>query len=165
MKTIYFVRHAKSSWDDITLDDHDRPLNARGKRDAPMMADRLAKLGVVVDGLVSSSAKRAKQTSEAFRLALKISAANCQYDPSLYHAWPASIEKRVHDVPDKWSTVLFFGHNPGYTDLANRLQHNAYIGNVPTCGIIIVEADIENWEEFSFEKARRAGYLYPKQQL
>ncbi|WP_020569252.1 SixA phosphatase family protein [Neolewinella persica] len=165
MKTIYFVRHAKSSWDDISLDDHDRPLNARGKRDAPVMADRLAELQVIADGLISSTAKRAKDTSEAFRLALNISAANCQYDRSLYHAWPASIEKRVRDVSDDWSTVLFFGHNPGYTDLANRLQHNAYIGNVPTCGIIMVEADIDNWEDFSFAEARRAGYFYPKQQV
>jgi phosphohistidine phosphatase len=165
MKTIYFVRHAKSSWDDAMLEDHDRPLNARGKRDAPVMANRLADLEVVVDGLVSSTAKRAKETSEAFRRALNIPAANCQYDRSLYHAWPAGIEKRVQDMPDNWSTVLFFGHNPGYTDLANRLQHNAYIGNVPTCGIIMVQADIDKWEEFSFAQARRAGYFYPKQKV
>jgi phosphohistidine phosphatase len=165
MKTIYFIRHAKSSWDDITLDDHDRPLNPRGKRDAPKMANRLASLEVAADGFVSSTAKRAKQTSEAFRRALNISAANCLYDKKLYHAWPEGIENRVKGVSDEWSTVLFFGHNPGYTDLANRIMHNAYIGNVPTCGIIMVEADIDSWADFSLAKARRAGYFYPKQQV
>ncbi|MFT5999594.1 MAG: phosphohistidine phosphatase [Neolewinella sp.] len=165
MKTIYFVRHAKSSWDDITLDDHDRPLNARGKRDAPKMANRLADLGVTADGLVSSTAKRAKETSEAFRRALNIPAANCQYDQSLYHAWPEGIEKRVQEVSDNCSTVLFFGHNPGYTDLANRPMHHAFIGNVPTCGIVMVEADINHWADFTLGKARRAAYFYPKQQV
>lgn len=165
MKTIYFIRHAKSSWDDITLDDHDRPLNPRGKRDAPKMANRLASLEVAADGFVSSSAIRAKQTSEAFRRALNISAANCLYDKNLYHAWPEGIENRVKEVSDEWSTVLFFGHNPGYTELANRIMHNAYIGNVPTCGIIMVEADIDSWADFSLAKARRAGYFYPKQQV
>lgn len=165
MKTIYFVRHAKSSWDDITLDDHDRPLNSRGKRDAPMMAQRLADLGVTADGLVSSTARRAKDTSEAFRRALDISAANCQYDQSLYHAWPAGIEKRVQKVSDDWDTVLFFGHNPGYTDLANQPKHQSFIGNVPTCGIVMVEADVDSWTNFTLAKARRAGYFYPKQKV
>ena len=165
MKTVYFIRHAKSSWDDITLDDHDRPLNPRGKRDAPKMANRLVGLGVTAEGLVSSTAKRAKETSAAFRDALNISAANCLYDRSLYHAWPAGIDKRVQDVSDDWSTVLFFGHNPGYTDLANQLKHDAFIGNVPTCGIIMVEADIDHWTDFTLAKARRAGYFYPKQKV
>lgn len=163
MKTIYFIRHAKSSWDDISLDDHNRPLDKRGKRDAPLMANRLLELGVVPDGILSSTASRARETSEAFRRILNVSAANCQYDKSLYHAWPAAIETRMQELPAHWETVLLFGHNPGYTDLANALQHDSFIGNVPTCGIIVARSDVDSWQDFRIASARRTAHYYPKQ--
>ncbi len=145
------------------LDDHDRALNKRGQRDAPEMADRLYQLGVQPDGLLSSTARRARATSEAFRKAFAIPAAKCHYDKILYHAWPANIEARIRQLPADWDTVFLFGHNPGYTDLANQLQHSAFIGNVPTCGIIGAEAAIGGWSDFSLAKAQRTAYLYPKQ--
>lgn len=163
MKTIYFIRHAKSSWDDIMLQDHDRPLNNRGKRDAPYMAERLDSLGLRPDGLLSSTARRARETADAFRKQMEIPAANCQFDKVLYHAWPTAIETRIKQLPNKWQTVLLFGHNPGYTDLANQLQHQGFIGNVPTCGIIGARADIDDWSYFSLANAQRIAYLYPKQ--
>jgi len=163
MKTIYFVRHAKSSWDDITLDDHDRPLNKRGKRDAPVMARRLLGIDVAPDGLLSSTAKRARQTAAYFADVLVVSAEDKRYEAALYHAWPSTIEQQIRQLPDQWTTVLVFGHNPGYTDLANRMQNDAYIGNVPTCGIVGAQAEIDDWTDFSLAEARRIAYLYPKQ--
>lgn len=161
MKTLYFVRHAKSSWDDAQLDDHDRPLNARGQHDAPMMARRLLGLDVAADGILSSTAKRARQTAAHFQEVLSVD--NAIYLRNLYHAWPEAIEKEIRNLPNEWDTVLVFGHNPGYTDLANRLDHNAFIDNVPTCGIVGAEIQIKSWTDFRLAQAKRTLFLYPKQ--
>ena len=163
MKTIYFVRHAKSSWSNPELRDHDRPLNKRGLRDAPDMAGRLVELGVRPDGILTSSAKRAQQTAGYFASALTLDPDKVIVDEALYHAYPAGIAECVRRLPADWDTVLLFGHNPGYTDLANALEHDDYLDNVPTCGIIIAEADVDNWRDFSVGSARRTGFLYPKE--
>ncbi|MEL7162423.1 MAG: histidine phosphatase family protein [Bacteroidota bacterium] len=164
MKTIHFVRHAKSSWSDATLEDHDRPLNDRGRRDAPRMAQRLA--AAVTDrpdGILTSTAKRARQTAKAFREAFGLAKDRIIKEEALYHAWPEAIEEQVKRLPADWDHVLVFGHNPGYTEVANRLQNDAFIGNVPTCGIVTATATVENWADFSLSNAQRTGYLYPKQ--
>ena len=163
MKIIYFVRHAKSSWDDITLDDHDRPLNKRGRRDAPVMARRLLGIDVAPDGILSSTAVRAQQTAAVFAEILNVDASAQYYEEGLYHAMPTIIEQHIRNLSDQWNTLLVFGHNPGYTNLANRLQNNAYIGNLPTCGIVGAQAEINEWADFSLAAARRIAYLYPKQ--
>lgn len=163
MKTIYFVRHAKSSWDDVSLDDHDRPLNGRGRRDAPMMARRLLGIDVVPDGLLCSTARRARETAAAFAEVLNIATSEQRYEAALYHAWSPTIEQQIRALPDHWDTILLFGHNPGYTDLANRLQNEHHIGNLPTCGIVGARSQVETWADFSLAEARRIAYLYPKQ--
>lgn len=164
MKTIYFIRHAKSSWDNMMLDDHDRTLNARGLRDAPDMAGRLAELGVVPDGILTSSAQRAQETAAFFADTLNVDEENTIVEEKLYHGWPDGIEKEVRRLPAHWNTVLLFGHNPGYTDLANRLQNDEYIANVPTCGISVAKTDITDWSEFTIRQARRVNFLFPKQE-
>jgi len=161
MKTIYFIRHAKSSWDDPLLDDHDRPLNKRGRRDGPIMARRLLGLDLAPDGILCSTARRARQTAGYFKDVLTVE--NAIYLRELYHAWPATIEARVQKLPDDWQTVLVFGHNPGYTDLANDLQHDHYIGNLPTCGIVGATIDVDRWADFTLAGAKRVAYMYPKQ--
>jgi len=161
MKTLYFIRHAKSSWDDPMLDDHDRPLNKRGRRDGPVMARRLLGIDVAPDGILSSTAKRARQTAGYFKDVLTVE--NAIYFRELYHAWPTTIETQVRNLPDEWDTVLVFGHNPGYTDLANKLKNDLYVGNVPTCGIIGARSGVEEWKDFSLADAQRIAYMYPKQ--
>lgn len=161
MKTLYFIRHAKSSWDDITLDDHDRPLNKRGKRDGPKMARRLLGIDVAPDGILSSTAKRARQTAGYFKDVLTVE--NAIYLKELYHAAPPTVEAHIRNLPDEWKTVLVFGHNPGYTDLANRLQNDLYIENLPTCGIVGASSDVEEWKDFTLADAKRIAYFYPKQ--
>lgn len=163
MKTIYFIRHAKSSWDDPALNDHDRPLNPRGRRDAPRMAARLADLGVQPDGILTSTARRARQTAEYFREALNVPVSRFRTNETLYHAWPDVIAARVRELPDEWNTVLLFGHNPGYTDLANRMDHQQFIDNVPTCGIVAGVAEIDEWNDFRLGATTRKAFLYPKQ--
>ncbi len=163
MKTVYFVRHAKSNWDHPNLVDHDRPLDARGIHDAPRMAQRLLELGVSPAGLLTSTAKRARQTAQTFREAFGLPEAAVITESELYHAWPDTIEEHVQNLPADWDTVLVFGHNPGYTDLANRLKHDSYIDNVPTCGIIGAQADVPSWADFRLSTAKRTLFLYPKQ--
>ncbi|MFT6514398.1 MAG: phosphohistidine phosphatase [Neolewinella sp.] len=161
MKILYFIRHAKSSWDDVSLDDHDRPLNKRGQHDGPVMARRLLGINVAPDGLLSSTAKRARQTASYFKDVLSVE--DAIYLKKLYHAWPPVIEAQIRNLPEEWETVLVFGHNPGYTDLANQLQNDLYIGNVPTCGIIVAGSDVTEWKDFTLADAERIAYLYPKQ--
>ena len=165
MKTLYFVRHAKSSWADHNLPDHDRPLNKRGKRDAPRMARRLMGLDVSPDGILTSSAKRAKATAKVFREACGLGKSDVITRKTLYHASPNEIEAELRRLPADWKTVLVFGHNPGYTDLANRLQHDQDIDNVPTCGIVGANIEIDDWSDFKLTKARRTTFMYPKQVL
>ncbi|TXF91290.1 histidine phosphatase family protein [Neolewinella aurantiaca] len=161
MRTLYFIRHAKSSWDDPTLDDHSRPLNKRGRRDGPVMARRLLGIDVAPDGLLSSTAKRTRQTAAYFKDILSVE--NTIYLRELYHASPQTIEAQIKKLPDEWETVLIFGHNPGYTDLANRLKNDVYLENVPTCGIVGARSDVDEWKDFTLEGAKRIAYLYPKQ--
>ena len=163
MKELYFVRHAKSSWDDPSLRDHDRPLNNRGKRDAPRMAHRLVGLGTSPSGILTSTAKRARRTARAFREAFGLGKGDVIEREGLYHAGPREIERELQKLPDDWTTVLVFGHNPGYTDLANRLQHDSYIDNVPTCGIIGARIQIDSWKDFRLADATRTTFMYPKQ--
>jgi len=127
------------------------------------MARRLLGIDVAPDGLLSSTALRARQTAAVFAETLNIDAAAQHYEEGLYHAMPAAIEQHIRSLPDQWNTLLVFGHNPGYTILANRLQNNAYIGNLPTCGIVGAQTEINNWVDFSLADARRIAYFYPKQ--
>lgn len=161
MKNLYFIRHAKSSWGDVMLDDHDRPLNNRGQRDAPVMARRLLGIDVAPDGILSSTANRARQTAGQFMDILSVD--NAIYLRELYHAWPSTIEAQIRNLPNEWKTVLVFGHNPGYTDLANQLKNDLYIGNLPTCGIVGASSDVKEWKDFTLASAKRIAYLYPKQ--
>ena len=163
MKYLFFVRHAKSSWSDTSLHDHDRPLNGRGKRDAPRMAQRLLGLGVSPHGILTSTAKRARATAKVFREAFGLSKKQVLKKENLYHAGPREIQREISKLPNAWNTVLVFGHNPGYTDLANRLQNDAFIDNVPTCGIVGAQIDIGDWKDFTLEAAKRTTFLYPKQ--
>ncbi|NJC25377.1 SixA phosphatase family protein [Neolewinella antarctica] len=164
MKTIYFVRHAKSSWSDFQLADHDRPLNKRGKKDAPRMANRLVESGASPDGILTSTAKRARRTARAFQEAFDVPDDRIIKKKSLYHAVPRGIEEKITALPDEWDTVLVFGHNPGYTDLANQLDHDGTIDNVPTCGIVGARIAIKSWADFSLSKAKRFTFMYPKQE-
>lgn len=162
MKTIYFVRHAKSSWDNPTLSDHDRPLNDRGKSDAPLMADLLTAREKKCDGIITSTAKRARATAKHFQKAFGLQKEQVIKVEELYHAYPAQITAVVRSIPAEWNTVLLFGHNPGFTELANELIGD-YIDNVPTCGIIGARADVTDWAAWSPAKATRHCFYFPKQ--
>jgi len=162
MKRILFVRHAKSSWSDMSLPDNKRPLNKRGVRDAPDMAQRCKDYGIDVDLIISSSAVRAFSTAEEFHKCYQLNTA-IQVESYLYHGDPSDFEEALCGVDDSVKCVAIFGHNPGITYLANELDSNEYIDNVPTTGVLVGEIDIDNWEDFSIPKTRLKDFLYPKQ--
>ncbi|MCB0588336.1 MAG: histidine phosphatase family protein [Phaeodactylibacter sp.] len=162
MKTVFFVRHAKSSWDDPSLRDIERPLNKRGKRDAPFMGKLLSGKGVRPDQLISSPAKRALTTARLFADALGISKKDIFVDKRIYDAYPDDILDILQELPDDCSTVLIFGHNPTFTGVANLFTED-YISNVPTCGVFRVDAEIDTWPDFREGRGRLTEYHYPKQ--
>ena len=175
MKTIILIRHAKSSWSDVSLPDHDRPLNGRGKRDAPRMAAFLAREGLpnlaaelgsslTVDGILTSTAKRARRTARAFTEAFGLSSDEVLQQPQLFHARSEAIQRSIQRLPDQWETVLVFGHNPGFTDAANEMISEAgYIDNVPTCGIVVSTNPIASWKQWQLAEAQQRAFYYPKQ--
>lgn len=162
MKTVYFVRHAKSSWSDPSLRDKDRPLNGRGKRDAPFMAKLLRGENVHPDQLVASPANRALATATYFAEAFAIEKSSIRTEADIYEAHPAKILEIVRNFDDAWNVVFIFGHNPTFTDVANLFSKH-FIDNIPTCGIAKVEANIATWSEFSDTVAEMTAFYYPKQ--
>ncbi len=162
MKYAYFVRHAKSSWSDPYLSDHDRPLNGRGKRDAPFMARMMLLKEQRPDVMITSTALRAKRTARHFRKALGLKKKLVWEDPRLYHAAPQQIIDVVRELPDDHQIVYVFGHNPGMTDVANFFSHDI-VDNVPTCGIFKISCDVDSWYEINRSNSTRSAFYYPKQ--
>ena len=161
MKKILFVRHAKSSWADMTLSDKQRPLNKRGKRDAPVMATHCIEYGLKVQLIISSPAVRAFTTALIFQDTYKLETP-IQIEEYLYHGDSSDFEEALCGVDDRIDCVAIFGHNPGMTYLANELHSSRYIDNVPTTGVVIGEIDIEQWEDFSIARTVLKDFLYPK---
>lgn len=161
MKTLLLVRHAKSSWDNADVGDMHRPLNDRGKRDAPAMAQRLNKTGITVDRLVSSPAKRALQTAEAFHRVLGGKDREIRVVPDLYHATPLTFKEVVAGLDNNDHTVALFSHNPGITAFVNTLT-SMRVDNMPTCSIFAVKSNAENWSDFLNSPLQYWFFDYPK---
>lgn len=165
MRTLYLVRHAKSSWGNPGLRDHDRPLNDRGLHDAPKMAQMLASQGVVPDLLVSSPAKRALTTALFFAEAFNIEPREVQKDPNIYEAFPQEILRIISELPESAKTVLLFGHNPTFTEVANRFAEDDFIENVPTCGVVKITSSADSWKAFYEGNSKIAACYFPKEVL
>jgi len=161
MKTLYMVRHAKSSWDDMSLSDHDRPLNGRGKRNAPEMGKRLKERGVNPDLLISSSANRAHSTAKMISTEIDYSKSDIELTRELYHADEEDIISFVQKQNDEINSLMIFGHNPGFTDCVNLLTGEGYY-NIPTCGIAAITFDTNSWKGIDRGKGSLEFYDYPK---
>lgn len=161
MKVLILVRHAKSDWGDPGLGDFDRPLNERGKKDAPAMAARLAEKKVEIDAIVSSPAKRAAKTAKAFAEVLEIKKKNFAFIDELYLAAPSVFFTVIEKLDDDYKTVALFSHNEGITDFANQLT-DVRIDNIPTCGVFAVKADCKKWADFRNAKKEFWFFDYPK---
>ncbi|MCB0577434.1 MAG: histidine phosphatase family protein [Saprospiraceae bacterium] len=161
MRTLFLIRHAKSSWDNPGLRDINRPLNDRGMHDAPRMAQLLAGIGPPPDLIVSSPAKRAFTTAMFFARAFGIDEDGIEQKQEIYEAAPRDILRLVSALPDNAHTVCLFGHNPTFTEVANRFSEN-YIDNVPTCGIVHVKSEADTWAGFDESNAVVKACYFPK---
>lgn len=146
MKRLLLCRHAKSSWKDSTLADIDRPLNKRGKRDAPFMGKRLAGRGMHPDLIVSSPAKRALATAGKLAKEVQYPKKKITVIDEMYGASPGKLLAIVRGLDRNSSTVYLVGHNPETTIFANYLGR-LDIANVPTSGIVALEFNVGSWEE------------------
>lgn len=161
MKTIILVRHAKSSWDDFSLKDEDRPLTDRGRKNAPEMAKRMIKKKIPIDAILSSPAKRAKSTAEYFAKEYDLPKKKIKLIPELYMAGSDAFINTIRDAPKKADAIAIFSHNDGITQFANELSE-ARVDNMPTCSVFAVKADIDNWDQFEPGKTEFYFFDYPK---
>lgn len=164
MKTLILVRHAKSSWDEPGISDIDRPLNERGKKDAPEMAKRLKDKDLKVDLFVSSTAKRAKRTARFFAEAFDKDKDDIRIVEDLYMASPDAFRKAILTLKNSDDVVAFFAHNPGITEFANSLT-NVRIDDMPTCAMFAVQIEAAKWEEFENADKKFLFFDYPKNPL
>jgi len=160
-KRLTLLRHAKSSWKDASLADRDRPLNRRGNKSAPDMGKRLAELGVRPSLLLTSPAKRARETARLIARELNYPLEFIQSESDLYLATPETILQVVARQDNGFNDVMLFGHNPGITELANRLG-DRNIDNVPTCGMVGIELDVKEWTEIVAADGKTVFFDYPK---
>lgn len=162
MKSIFLIRHAKSSWANPNLRDVERPLNNRGLRDAPFMAKLLLAKASTIQKFISSPAKRALMTATYFAEAFNQSKADIVIEEKIYEAYVEDILELIQDLPEDWQEVALFGHNPTFTSLGNRFSKE-YIPNVPTCGILKLQSSVESWKNFDVGNTHLAAFYYPKQ--
>jgi len=165
MKYLCLIRHAKSSWDNLELDDFDRPLNSRGEKDAPLMGRRLKKKGFVPDIILTSPAKRALETCLVISAILEFDVKKIIQQKNLYHASEDQLLNIVRAIKDRAGdeeeNVLLFGHNSGLTVFANRLTNGA-IPNIPTTGIVVIQLSIEKWKFAEWGCGKLISFDFPK---
>ena len=161
MKTILLIRHAKS---DQTFfgNDFERPINERGKRDAPVMAKKLLDKKLAIDVFVSSPAKRAKKTAEIFCKEYKGKEEDIIFVSALYHAAPEVFYDVIANLDDSFNNVAVFSHNPGITYFVNNLAESIKTDNMPTCAVFAVQADILHWKDFKKAAKEFLFFDYPK---
>lgn len=164
MKTLILVRHAKSSWDNHTLDDFERPLNERGKRDAPRMAQFLKASGVIPQRIISSQAKRARKTAKVFAEHLLDDSSRVDLISGIYEATVDDLFSIVRSVDDGVECCMLVGHNPGMTEFANDLLNNSkdHIDNVPTTGVVILNLDLQSWQSVNQGAGILSRFVYPE---
>jgi phosphohistidine phosphatase len=161
MKTLYLVRHAKSSWENFLVKDFDRPLNERGNKAAPQMAKKLLKRNIEIDVFISSNALRAKSTALHFAKAYAKKEKEIILVPQLYLAPPAIFFEVIKTFDNKYNNAAVFAHNPGITDFANQLT-TTHINDMPTCAVFALTIHCSNWIDFDTAEKSFLFFDYPK---
>lgn len=155
------IRHAKSSWNFSQLDDFNRPIGTRGRKDVRRIGKHLSEQVQRPELIVTSPASRAFYTALFIADHWKYKEERIVLEPALYHADDDEIIEIVKEYGEKFSTIAIFGHNPGFTNTANSLQ-NQWIDNIPTSAALGISFDTDSWEEIDKVKGRQIFYIYPK---
>jgi len=159
LKTLIIIRHSKSSWKDHSLSDFDRPLNKRGIKDAKKMSFELSEKIKKVDLLLSSSSKRTTQTSNYFLDSINVR--SNIFSENLYHSSSDLIFDYVLKINNKYNKAIIVGHNPGLTNIINKLT-NLKLDNLPTSGIVIIVFDVDNWKKINYKSGLVEWIKFPK---
>ncbi len=164
MKNLFLLRHAKSSWDDPDLKDFERPLNQRGLEDIPVMAARFAERNLSVTSIICSPALRTKTTARLFSEAINYGGEAIISNPELYFAGVGMFLKATNLIDDDSESAMLVGHNPAITEFANAMA-NVAIENIPTCGLVQLQLDIDTWSQAELGKATMLEFDYPKKSI
>jgi len=157
MKTLLLARHAKSDWGIHGLSDHDRPLNGRGRRDAPAMAGHLVEDGPGLQRIVSSTATRARSTADAYASAFALEVVE---EEALYAASAGTILEVAAALPDDVDVAMLVGHNPGMTDAVAELT-GSFV-EFPTCAVAECAVDVGSWAELIAGSGRMLRLRTPR---
>jgi phosphohistidine phosphatase len=166
MKRLYLLRHAKSSWDDPTLADHDRPLAPRGRRAAKVMAEHARRERIAPELVLCSPSRRTRQTLTLIAPGLE-EGTDVQIKPELYAATAADLLEALRKVPDEVESVMLIGHNPGIQDLALSLARDRpeiarVRGKFPTAALATLELTA-SWRELAPRTAELVSFVKPKE--
>ncbi len=161
MKTLFLLRHGKSSWGDNNLSDHDRPLNERGRKGAEKMAKRFLALADAPELVISSSAVRALSTARIFCAGIGYKEEDIVINPQAYTFDVNAVLQEIKKTDDQYTTVMFVGHNPAYTELANRFSQT-HIENVPTAGMLAFSCPSDHWHSMDSSDTSLQWFDYPK---
>jgi phosphohistidine phosphatase len=161
MKEILLVRHAKSSWDYPDLRDFDRPLNNRGRKNLPLMAEILHKIGWKPDLTLASPALRSRLTTLSFCASWRYHEQKIIWDGEIYSSSVSYMLSLLRGLPQTCERAAFFGHNPEFTELVNFLNP-VFIENLPTCGAVLLSVNAEKWEQIEKNNAKIQFFVYPK---
>ncbi|MAT39762.1 MAG: phosphohistidine phosphatase [Ectothiorhodospiraceae bacterium] len=161
MKKLIIARHAKSSWSDAALTDFERPLNKRGRRDAPFMGKLLAKQQIVPECIVSSPANRALTTARILAENMDFPLDHIRVEEELYESGLKDYVRAIHSIDCDVNTVMIVGHNPTITMFAEHLSDHDF-ENIPTCGIVILQFDMGSWSEIEQHTGEVLSFEFPK---
>ncbi len=160
MKTLYLIRHAKSSWKHPGLSDIERPLNNRGKRDAPLMGEKIKLREILPELIVTSPAIRARITAKNIALEIGFPEEEILVNDNIYDSSSTELINVIHDFDNKYNSIMMFGHNPGFTMINNYLTDH-YIDNIPTCGVVGIQFST-SWKSIQSGSGKTLFFIYPK---
>lgn len=163
MKKLFIIRHAKSDWSNPFLYDIDRPLNKRGKTNAKYMGKLLESKNVYPDLFLSSPAKRAKKTSNKIAKELGFKKNEIVFSDDIYESSANTLLNIIKSIDNKYNIVFLVGHNPGLNMIAYNLIR--FDENIPTCGIVQIDFDINRWEEISDNNSKLISFQYPNKYI
>ncbi len=162
MKTLLILRHAKSSWDDPSMSDFERPLNARGLRAAPFMGGLMRRRELIPDTILSSPAMRARHTAKLVQQSGAFDA-EIKFDHDIYEASPGSLRQAVAEIDDEITTALLVGHNPGIEGFIRYLTGK--LEPMPTAALAVIELKISKWNEIDDGCGELKAVIRPRDEM
>ncbi|NVN94951.1 MAG: histidine phosphatase family protein [Bacteroidetes bacterium] len=162
MKTLYLIRHAKSSWDFTQLTDEERPLIEKGIKRAKKIGKYLKEKNIKADLIISSHAIRAIHTAQIIAKKINYPEENIIIDKKIYASGIDNLFDTIFGIPNDFNCVILFGHNPTFTNIANYFL-DIKIDNLPTSGLICVKFETDEWNEIIHAKKLENYVIFPKE--